>query len=147
MKRTRTFLPVLIATAAIASTAIAGCSTATAGTPAGGAFAGYKWQVVTITHAGKQTPIPARYNVYLSFGPGAQFGANEPVNYHSGTYHLADGGFSTSALGTTLVAYGGKDPIVFLSVDAVSAFDPGVHATAAVTGAKVAVNSMRPLPP
>lgn len=45
-----------------------------------GGFAGYKWQVAAIGHAGKETPIPARYNVYLAFMPNGEYGANDPVN-------------------------------------------------------------------
>jgi hypothetical protein len=132
-------LPVFIAAAALASTAIAGCTTATAGTSAGGPFAGYKWQIVTITHAGEQTPIPARYNVYLSFGPGAQFGANEPVNYHGGTYRTTSDGFTTGTVTSTLVGYAGHDPVTLLAVSAISAFDPEVDAAATVSGNRLAV--------
>ncbi|HEX4432622.1 MAG TPA: hypothetical protein VHZ96_25350 [Frankiaceae bacterium] len=144
MKRASTFLPVLIVTAALASLAIAGCGSATAGTPAdatvaGGAFAGYKWQVVTITHAGKQTPIPARYDVYLSFARSGQFGANEPVNYHGGTYRTTGDGFTTGPMSSTAAGYGGHDPVTLLAVSAISAFNPGVDAATTMNGNRLAV--------
>ncbi len=50
--------------------------------------------------------------------------------------HVHCGG---SAIVTTAVGYAGKDPIVLLSVDAISAFNDGIHATATVTGDRLAV--------
>jgi hypothetical protein len=139
MKRASTFLPLFIAMAALASLALAGCSTATPGTAAGGAFAGYKWQVVTITRAGKQTPIPARYDVYLSFGRSGQFGANEPVNYHGGTYRTSSVGFTMGTTSSTAAGYAGHDPVTLLAISAISAFNPGVDAAATVSGNRLAV--------
>jgi hypothetical protein len=119
---------VLAAAAALVSLA-AGCGTTAGGgppTPAPAAtagFIGYKWSVVAIGHDGRETPIPARYNVYLQFTPSGQFGANDPVNYHSGTYRVTSDGFTTSDVVTTLVGYAGKDPVTLLAMSAISSFD------------------------
>ena len=151
MKRTGRSLPVSIAAVALVLLTVAGCGTATAGgttrqpvaspresiTQAG--FAGHKWRIVAIDREGRETSIPARYNVYVTFAPNGDFGGNDPVNYHSGTYRLVNGGFTTNMLGTTLAAYSGKDPIVLLAVNAISAFDPGVHATATVAGKRLKI--------
>jgi heat shock protein HslJ len=145
MKRIIKSLAMSIAVAALVSVATAGCATNPSGAPAESAptaqpgFAGYKWQVVTIDHAGKETPIPPRYAVYLQFTPDGQFGANEPVNYHSGAYHQSGDGFMTSGVGSTLVGYAGHDPVVLLSVGAISAFDNGIHAKVQLTGDRLAV--------
>jgi len=145
MKRSIKSLPMSIAVAALVSVAAAGCATTASGTSpesaptAQAGFAGYKWQVVTIDHAGKETPVPARYAVYLQFTPDGQFGANEPVNYHSGAYHQTGHGFTTSGMGSTLVGYAGHDPVVLLSVGAISAFDNGIHAKVRLTGDRLAV--------
>lgn len=144
MKRTSTFLPALIATAGLASLAIAGCGTTTAGTAAPAtvaaeAFAGYKWQVVTITRDGKQTPIPARYDVYLSFTRSGQFGANEPINSHGGTYRATSDGFTTGSMTSTAAGYAGHDPVTLLAVGAISAFNPGVDAAATMSGNQLTV--------
>jgi heat shock protein HslJ len=145
MKRTTKFLPTSIAAALLVSLAAAGCATAANGTPpesapsAQAGFAGYKWQVLTIDHAGKETPIPARYAVYLQFTPDGHFGANEPVNYHSGAYHQTGDGFTTSGMASTLVGYAGHDPVVLLSASAISAFDNGTHAKARLTADRLAV--------
>ena len=143
MKRIIKSLPMFIAVAALMSVAAAGC--ATTGTspesaPAAQAgFAGYKWQVVTIDHGGKETPVPARYAVYLLFAPDGQFGAHEPVNYHGGIYHQTGDGFTTSGMVSTAVGYAGHDPVVLLSVGAISTFDNGVHAEVRPTGDRLAV--------
>jgi hypothetical protein len=79
-------------------------------------------------------PVPGKYPVYLQFAPGGHFGANEPVNYHSGSYRITSGGFTTTNLATTLVGYVGRDPVVLLSVSAISAFGNGVRALAGVRG-------------
>jgi heat shock protein HslJ len=145
MKRITKSLPMSIAVAALVSVAAAGCATTASGTSpesaptAQAGFAGYKWQVVTIDHAGKETPVPARYAVYLQFTPDGQFGSNEPVNYHSGAYHQAGDGFTTSGMGSTLAGYAGHDPVVLLSVAAISAFDNGIHAKVRLTGDRLAV--------
>ena len=102
-------------------------------------FAGYKWRVVAIDHDGKQTPVPARYSVYLLFTPNGQFGANDPVNYHGGTYREIPGGFTTSGTYTTLVGYAGTDPVVLLSINAISSFDAPAREAVTLTGDRLAV--------
>src|SRR5258708_27087650 len=97
-------------------------------------FTGYGWQVGAISHSGKVTSIPARWRVALQFSPGGQFGANDSVNFHSGTYHTTSDGFTTSAMGGTLVGYAGHDPAVLLAISAIGSFDNGVHATVKLTG-------------
>jgi hypothetical protein len=103
-------------------------------------FAGYTWTVTAITHQGKQTPIPARYEVALVFTPSGQFGVSDPVNYHSGTYRRVGDGFSTSGLAVSAVGYAGKDPITLLATGAMSAFDSGVHAVANVSGDRMTIS-------
>jgi hypothetical protein len=137
-----------IAAAALVSVAVVGCASAASGaghqsgaTPSGeGGFAGYKWQVVAIDHAGQETPIPARYNVYLAFTANGEFGANDPLNYHGGTYRVVGDGFTTVSNYNSLVGYVGKDPVTLLAVNAISAFNSGVHATATVTGDRLTVS-------
>lgn len=111
-----------------------GCSSPASQSAAAGDFAGYKWSVVSISHDRKSTPVPGKYQVYLQFAPGGHFGANEPVNYHFGSYRVTRDGFTTTSLATTLVGYVGHDPVVLLSVSAISAFDNGVRALADVRG-------------
>jgi len=150
---------IFIAAAALASLAVVGCGTTAVGATsqsratsqesvspklepsAHTGFAGYEWQVVAITRDGKETPIPARYDVYLTFTPNGQFGANEPVNYHSGIYRATSGGFTTSGIIVSAASYVGHDPITLLAIRAISAFNNGVHATATatVTGDRLAV--------
>ena len=118
--------------------ALAGCGSAAAHAPSASqspaGFVGYKWAVVTIKHDGTATPVAAKYAVYLQFTPDGHFGANEPVNYHSGQYKLTPGGFTTSDVAQTLVGYVGRDPVVLLSVSAISAFDNQARALASVSG-------------
>ena len=130
----------LLATLVLACTALVGCTvlvgcTATAGQPsAGAAFAGYKWTVASISHAGTTTPVAAKYGIYLQFTPDGRFGAHDAVNYHSGSYQVTQGGFTTSVLATTAIGYIGHDPVVLLSVPAISAFDDAARAMASVSG-------------
>ena len=107
-----------------------------AGTAAG--FAGYKWAVESISHDGKTTPVPGN-SVYLQFTPDGHFGANEPVNYHSGSYRATQGGFTTSGLVQTGAGYSGHDAVVLLSVSAISAFSNQVRALANVSGSTLTV--------
>jgi heat shock protein HslJ len=145
MRRITKSVPVSIAVAALVSLVAAGCAATASGTSPKSApdaharFAGYKWQVVAIDHAGRETPVPARYTVYLQFTPDGHFGANEPVNYHSGLYRQTGDGFSTSDMASTLVGYAGHDPVVLLSESAIFAFVDGVHARVHLTGDRLAV--------
>jgi heat shock protein HslJ len=121
------------------SSALAACSAATSATPVSPGFTGYDWQVVAISHGGKVTSIPARMQVALQFSPGGQFGANDSVNFHSGTYRTTSDGFTTSALASTLVGYPGHDPAVTLAAAAIWSFDNGVHATVKLTADRLVV--------
>jgi hypothetical protein len=146
-KRIINSLHVSIAMAVLVSVAATGCATAASGpslksaADAQAGFAGYKWLVVMIDHAAKETPIPARYTVYLQFAPDGQFGANEPINYHFGTYHLTGDGFITGDMGVTAAGYAGHDPVVLLSIGAISTFDNGVNAKARLTGGRLTVTA------
>jgi META domain len=102
-------------------------------------FAGYTWQVVTITRDSKETPIPARYNVYLKFTRRGEFTANDPVNIHHGTYRVTSDGFATSDLMSTFAGYAGEVPAIVMSMDAITAFNFTASATATVTGDRLEV--------
>jgi hypothetical protein len=107
-------------------------------------FVGYKWRVTSITSHGQQTPLPGSErqvnDVYVLFTRNGQFGANDAVNFHSATYHVAGDGFTTGEVATTLVGYGGDNPVILLAVDAISAFNGGVHAKATVTGNQLVIS-------
>jgi hypothetical protein len=121
------------------SLALAACGSATSARSVSPGFTGYVWQVVAISHGGKVTSIPARLQVALRFSPGGQFGANDSINFHSGTYRVAGDGFTTSALSSTLVGYAGDDPAVLLAISAIGSFGNGVHATANLTAGRLMV--------
>jgi hypothetical protein len=112
--------------------ALAACSATSARSVSPG-FTGYVWQVAAISHGGKVTSIPARLQVALSFSPAGQFGANDSINFHSGTYRTTGDGFTTSALSSTLVGYAGHDPAVLLAIGAIGSFSNSVHATVKLT--------------
>jgi hypothetical protein len=144
MKPIRISVPLSVVVAALASLVAAGCGTVTGGTPTSApgeqaGFAGYKWTVTAIDQAGKETTVADRYGVGLLFTPNGGFGASDPVNYHSGTYRQAGDGFATSVLYVTAMGYTGKDPVVLLAMSAISAFDNGVHATAALNADRLTV--------
>ena len=159
MKRIGKSLRMVIAAAALVSVGAAGCATNVSGTvhqsratprestspkstpTAQAGFAGYKWQVVAIDHGGKETPIPARSNVYLAFTPNGDFVGNDPINIYDGTYRGTGDGFTIIGpiVGST-VGYAGNDATVLLAINAISAFDNGVHAAATATGDRLAVS-------
>jgi hypothetical protein len=117
---------------------VSACGSATPMGPTPG-FAGYDWQVVTISHNGTVRSIPGGLRVGLQFSPDGQFGANDGVNFHSGTYRATGNGFTVSAMKTTLVGYAGHDPIALLAISAIGSFNDGVHATATLTGDRLVV--------
>lgn len=111
-----------------------------AGSPSDAGFIGYKWTVVAITYQGKTTVVPAgnaRTGTYLLFTPDGHFGANEPVNFHGGTYTLTPDGFTTHGMYQTLVGFAGPPSA---EVAAISAFHDGTHASAKVSGDTLTVS-------
>jgi heat shock protein HslJ len=128
-----------------ASLALGGCGSATSPEPVASAtsasagFTGYHWLVVAIGHEGKVTSIPAHFKVDLRFSQNGRFLADDPVNSHSGTFRMTNGGFTTSALASTAAGYIGHDPVILLSQSAMMAFDNGNHASAQVAGNRLVV--------
>jgi heat shock protein HslJ len=120
--------------------ALAACSSATSGRPVSHGFADYDWQVAAISHGGKVTAIPARMRVALQFSPDGQFGANDGVNFHSGTYRMTSDGFTTSVLAVSSVGYAGHDPAISLAGAAISSFDTGARATVRFAGDRLVVS-------
>ena len=133
------FLALAAAGISLASVALAACGSAPSARPGSPRFTGYDWQVAAISHNGDVTSIPARMRVALQFSPGGQFGANDSVNFHSGTYRTTSDGFTTSGLASTAVGYAGRDPAVLLAMGAISSFGNGVHATVKLTGDQLVV--------
>ena len=119
--------------------ALAACGSATSAKSVSAGFPGYVWQVVAISHDGKVTSIPTRLQVAMRFSPGGQFGANDSVNFHGGTYRTTSGGFTTSALSSTGLGYAGRDRAVLLAISAIGSFDDGVHAAVQLTGDRLVV--------
>lgn len=123
----------------LVSSALGGCASETSAKSVPPGFTGYVWRVVAISHSGKVTSIPARLQVALRFSPGGQFGANDSINFHSGTYRRTGDGFTTSDLSSTLRGYVGHDPAVLLAISAIGSFGDGVHATATLTADRLLV--------
>jgi hypothetical protein len=104
---------------------------------------GFKWLVTSVTSHGKQTPIPSRdqvNQVYVLFTPNGQFAADDPINIHEGYYRLAGDGFTTNGLMVSAVGYAGNNPLMLLMINAISAFNNGVHAKATVTGNRLVIS-------
>lgn len=136
MRRITRFLPTFAALiAAACGSTVAGVSSAPAG------FAGYKWSVVAIGHGGRETAIPAHYDVYLQFAPNGQYGANDPVNYHFGAYRRTGDGFTTSGVAETAVGYAGNDPIIVLAAGAITRLDNVGDASVRLTGSHLDVTA------
>jgi hypothetical protein len=123
-----------MAAVALMALAAAACGSTAGGSSMLAGFAGYKWSVVAIGHDGKQTSIPARYDVYLQFAPNGQYGANDPVNYHSGAYRPTGDGFTTSLVAVSAVGYAGNDPVITLTMGAIGRLDDVADASVTVTG-------------
>ena len=128
-----------IVAVALMALAAAACGSTAGGSSMLAGFAGYKWSVVAIGHDGKQTSIPAHYNVYLQFAPNGQCGANDPVNSHFGTYRQTGDGFTTSLVAVSAVGYAGNDPVITLTMGAISRLDDVADASVTVTGNRLDV--------
>ncbi len=148
----------IAAAVALSALAAAGCTTphpaASSRQPEGGGanasattharFVGYKWLVTSITSHGKQMPMPDEdlaNKVYVLFTPNGQFAADDPINIHEGHYRLVGDGFTTNGLIVSAVGYAGNNPVMLLAINAISAFNDGVHAAATVTGNRLDILS------
>ena len=120
--------------------AVAACGSAAPANSASPGFTGYDWQVVAIGHGGKVTAIPARLGVALQFWPGGQFGANDGINFSSGTYRTTGDGFTADVVAGTANGYAGNDPDISLAIRAMLSFDGGARATVRLTGDRLVVN-------
>ena len=139
MGRRARFLALVSVCIFLTSPTLAACGSSTSAKPVSPGFTGYDWQIVAIGHDGKETSIPARLQVSLQFSPGGQFGANDGINTHGGTYRTTSDGFTTSGLMTSSVGYAGHDPVVLLAISAIGSFDNGAHATVKLTGDRLIV--------
>jgi hypothetical protein len=139
MRHRAWFLALIGACILLMPVALAACGSATSAKSVSPGFTGYVWQVVAISYDGKVTGIPAGLQVALRFSPGGQFGANDSINFHSGTYRMTGDGFTTSALSSTLAGYAGHDPAVLLAISAIGSFDNGVHAAVKLTADRLVV--------
>lgn len=129
----------VVAALALAALALTGCLAGCGSSPSPG-FAGYEWQVVAISHAGKTTGIPGTMRVSLRFAADGRFGANDGVNFYSGSYSTTSGSsFTTSSVSGTLMGYAGHDSRVLLAIGAIQSFSDGVHATYQLTGDRLVV--------
>lgn len=147
MMRLMRSLPLSMAVAVLVCVAAAGCGTAAnvhlpkSAPDAKAGFAGHEWQVGAIGHAGKVTPIPARYAVSLQFTLNGVFISYDSVNSQSGLYQPTSDGFTVSHLITTLADYGGHNPVVILAISAISAVDKGVDVKVRRTGDRLSVTA------
>ena len=124
----------------VMSLVLAACGSATSARSVPHGFIGYNWRVVAITLDGKVTSIPARLQVALRFSRGGQFGADDSVNFHSGTYRTTSDGFRISGVMTsTLVGYAGHDTAVLMAISAIGSFDDGARATVKLTADRLVV--------
>jgi hypothetical protein len=139
MRRRARFLALAGVGIFLTSLCLAACGQATSARPVSPGFTGYDWQVAVISHHGKVTSIPARMQVALQFSSGGQFGANDSINFRSGTYRTTSDGFTTSTLASTSAGYAGHDPAVLLARGAIGSFGNGVHATVKLTGDRLVV--------
>lgn len=122
------------------SLALTACASAATATSASPGFTGYDWQVTAIAHDGKVTAIPARTGVDLQFSPGGQFGANDGINFHSGTYRATADGFSTGVLAVTAMGYAGNDPFILLARSAMASLGNPATYPARLNGDRLVVS-------
>ncbi len=100
------------------------CQSGTATTSAGRApFAGHRWRVVQIQHAGVAIAIPATMRTMITFADG-ELRADDGVNVHSGRYSLAATGYRTGDIAVTAAGYVGRDPVVLGSMNGITAITP-----------------------
>jgi hypothetical protein len=134
LDRTTRRAPLVVVTGVLLAAVLSACSAPAERTATAAGFVGYNWAVVSISHEGMTTSVPGTYSVSLQFTPDGHFGANEPVNYHSGQYRVTPDGFTLSGLSATAAGYAGHDPVIVLAVSAVSAFGNEAPVLAAVNG-------------
>jgi len=124
----------------LVSLALAACGSVVSANSVSPGFTGYDWQVVAIGHGGKVTRIPARLEVALQFSPGGQFGANDSINFHSGTYRATRDGFTTGVLAVTASGYAGHDPAILLAMSAMGPFGNPATYPVRLTGDRLMVD-------
>jgi hypothetical protein len=106
--------------------------------PLSDAYVG-KWQVESITRAGKTTLVPSTVNAWALFSTKGRIRLYDTANTISGRLEAVKGGFRIWDPDTTLVFYGGDDPVRLLVMDALHAMAEAGRVAASATDNRLAV--------
>jgi heat shock protein HslJ len=124
-------LPLLAAAAAVVAVlalaiALVVARGSTHRTPAAGsaAFAGYRWNVVTVDadSGGTHVSVPSTWHAYIAFGRDGHVQADDALNTLSGAYRVTADGYTVHDMVSTAMGYDGRDPArtaVILALDSV----------------------------
>jgi hypothetical protein len=97
-------------------------NTVGSGAPGGDAgYIGYQWRLVQITHNDAVTDVPSSIDATIRFPDDHSILIDDTVNVSSGPITLVRGGFRLGNLATTLVGYGGQDPLRQAVIDDLAA--------------------------
>jgi hypothetical protein len=98
-----------------------------------------KWQVESITEAGRSTLVPSTVNARATFSAEGGVRLHDTVNTTGGRIEVVRGGFSIRDAGTTLVFYRGDDPVRLVAVAAFRAMAVAGRVAASVRDDRLTV--------
>jgi hypothetical protein len=98
-----------------------------------------KWQVESITEAGRTTLVPSTVNAWATFSTEGRVRLYDTVNTIGGLFSVVKGGFAVRDASTTLVFYSGDDPARLLVKDAFHAMAVAGRVAASVTDNRLTV--------
>jgi hypothetical protein len=87
--------------------------------PAG--FVGYRWQIAEVRHSATRVAVPQGRRGYVAFSPNGILNADDSVNHYYGHFTSTTNGYHATDVATTLVAYGGHDPITLALMEGIGA--------------------------
>ncbi|HJQ00556.1 MAG TPA: hypothetical protein VJ851_03050 [Jatrophihabitans sp.] len=117
------------------------------GAPGGDAgYIGYRWRLVQITHNDVVTDVPSSIDATIRFADDHSILIDDTVNVSSGPFTPVRGGFRLGNLATTLVGYGGQDPVRQAVIDGLAALARPGTVTASVSSS-AGTTQLRLTPP
>jgi hypothetical protein len=82
---------------------------------------GYRWQITEVRHGAISMTVPRGRGGYIAFSPNGVLNADDGVNHYYGHFISTANGYHPADVATTLVGYGGRDPVTLALIESIGA--------------------------
>jgi hypothetical protein len=82
---------------------------------------GYRWHITEVRHGTSSVTVPRGRVGYIAFSPNGVLNADDGVNHYFGHFTSTVSGYHPTDVATTLVGYGGHDPVTLALIEGAQA--------------------------